>query len=149
MRAEAVTSNLRANRPRNSFEWTFVVLLPLKVAAAVAFAIAIGEPHWIPLWLLTAAGSALIVAAAVWLIDVVASSQPRRGAIAVRVTACCAMVPAWLFGVLVSAIVAFHPIYLTFILIFSGIGTGIGIALGLVVAAMISPDGGSPGMVAR
>jgi hypothetical protein len=133
---------VRSFGPRNSFEWAFVVLLPLKIAGAVAFAMSIGEPHWIALWLVTASGSALIVAGGVWLIDIVASGYPGRAAAVVRVIAGACMAAGWLFGVAVSAIVAFHPVYLMFILLFSGLGLGVGTGLGLAIGATMSATGG-------
>jgi hypothetical protein len=134
-------------RPRNAFEWSVAVLLPLKAAGAVWLGLATGEYDWIWSWLISATGSALIVSSGIWLIDIVASSQPRRAAIAVRIVAGIFLAIGWLFSVLVSTIVAFHPIYLIFMLIFTGLALGFGLGFALAVGAMIpsrsahAPDG--------
>jgi hypothetical protein len=134
-------------RPRNAFEWSFAVLLPLKSAGAVWLAIAVGSLYWLMAWLVTAAGSALIVSAGVWLIDLVASSQPRRAAIAVRIVAGIFLAVGWLFSVLISIIVAFHPIYLIFMVIFTGLAVGVGLGFALAVGAIVGAGRPTPNSV--
>ena len=129
--------NWHSFRPRDAAQWTFVVSLVLQVAGAIAFAIAGGHGDWLALWLVSAAGSALILSASVWMVDIVASSQSRRAAITVRVVAGIFVAVGWLFSVLVSTIVAFHPIYLIFMLMFTGIAVGMGLAVALVVGSLV------------